>query len=198
MSASVANEADGAGTWSAVRLTEARQVSSLLEQHRDDWPAPEVGVAEQFATLRTSGQVSAALDYLAHALPRLEAVAWAIEMVEAAPATPSPSARHALACARRWWGERSDAHRRAAGDAAEAIGRLVPERFLGQAIYYSGGSIAAPDQPPLWPPENIAARYVSGAIDAAARQSDDPRAFLTRALDLGEEIARRGLQALGR
>lgn len=184
--------------WNAVRLTEARQVAALMGYHADDWPPPEVAVRTRYEELRADAGAAAAVKYLAHALPRLEAVAWAARLLEshARQTVLSPSAHHALNVSLRWLGERSDAHRRAAREAAEAIGKPAAERALGLAIYYSGGSIAAQHQPPLMPPDHVAARYVVSAISQAAYRTEDAEAVFARALSLGEAIARGGLDAL--
>ncbi len=187
-------------TWTAVRLTEARQVAALMGLDRDDQPAPDVSVRRHFDVLRNGGQRFAALDYLGHALPRLEAIAWAARIVADAAAgePPPPRARQALDVALRWLEEPSELHRRAAGDAAEAIPRPVAERLLASAVFYSGGSIAAAGAAPVMPPEHIAARYAVGAIRAVVHRDHDPAEALTRALTLGERIAEQGLAALDR
>ena len=186
--------------WTAVRLTEARQVAALMGVDRDDQPAHDVAARQHFDALRSSGQRSAALDYLGHALPRLEAIAWAARIVgdAAAAEPPSSRARHALDVALRWLEEPSEAHRRAAGEAAEAISRPVAERLLASAIFYSGGLIAAVGAAPIVPPEHVAARYAVGAIRAVAHRGGDSAAAIERALTLGERIAERGLAALDR
>lgn len=197
----MAAEATPAGDgWEAVRLTEARQVLALMGRDRDDRPPAAVGVRERYEELRAAGMPSAAVDYLGHALPRLEAVAWAARVVEdaARAAPPSPRARHAVDVALRWLGDRTDAHRRAAREAADAVGKPVAERFLGLAVFYSGGSIAGPLGPPVPPPEHAAARYAVAAIGDAARRGADAAAAFDRALALGEAVAARGLQALAR
>jgi len=187
------------GEWRAVRLTEARQVHALMGDAPDDWPAAEVGVRDRYRVL-TARSPSAAVQFLAHALPRLEAVAWAARALEDAARhePPSPRARHAMDASLRWLGERSDAHRRAAGAAAENVGKPVAERFLAQAVFYAGGSIAAPDQAPVMPPDHATARYVAAAISQLAHRSPEPTAAFAAALALGEAIATHGLQAVAR
>lgn len=184
--------------WNAVRLTEARQVAALMGHHRDDWPEADLPVRTRYEALRAAGSSAAAIKYLAHALPRLEAVAWAARVLEAqARQTPLvPSARHALDVSLRWLGERSEVHRRAAREAAEAIGKPTPERALGMAIFYSGGSVAGPHQPPVMPPDHVAARYAVQAITGAAYRSETPDAVFADALAVGEAAAVSGMEAL--
>ncbi|EGI55433.1 hypothetical protein SUS17_1801 [Sphingomonas sp. S17] len=186
--------------WDAVRLTEARQVLALMGVDRDEWPPATLSVIAHYDALRAANRRSAALDYLAHALPRLEAIGWAARVVSDAARRdpPPPRRRHALDVALRWLDAPSEEHRRAAGDAADVIPRPVPERLLASAVFFSGGSIAAPGQPAVPPPEHVPARYVAGAIDATCRQASDPAAAFTAALALGEAVAAQGLAAFDR
>lgn len=188
----------GTAGWDGVRLTQARQVAALTGADEDSWPAPEIGVADGFAQLRAAQRMSEALVYLAHALPRLEAVAWAIRLAEDAPAPDSPRVRTALEAARRWRDDQSERNRRAARAAGEEIARPVAERHLCAAVFYSGGSIAPAGHAPLIAPEHVAARYVAAAIADLAQRGDDPTRALEQALDLGEAVARRGMAALAR
>lgn len=186
------------GDWTSVRLTEARQVAALMGHDRDDWPHEGVGVTAHFAALRAAGRRSGAIDYLAHALPRLEMIAWTARVIEDAAhhVELAPAARHALDVSLRWVGQPSEEHRRAAQRAAEAVNRQSPERFLGLAIFYSGGSIATPGLLAVAPPDHAAARYAAIAIGQAAYRSGNPDQLFDRALDLGETVARRGMAAL--
>jgi hypothetical protein len=166
--------------WDAVRLTEARQVLALMGVDRDEWPPATLSVIAHYDALRAANRRSAALDYAARRDP------------------PPPRRRHALDVALRWLDAPSEEHRRAAGDAADVIPRPVPERLLASAVFFSGGSIAAPGQPAVPPPEHVPARYVAGAIDATCRQASDPAAAFTAALALGEAVAAQGLAAFDR
>ncbi|RZM35847.1 MAG: hypothetical protein EOP67_09600 [Sphingomonas sp.] len=193
-------EAQTAGGWGAVRLTEARQVAALMGIDVDDRPSADVPVRTHYDALRAGNRRSAALQYLGHALPRLEAIAWAARIVaDTAAACPPPRrARHALDVALRWLEEPTEVHRRAAGAAAEAISQPVAERLLASAVFFSGGSIVAANASPVVPPDHVAARYAVGAIDDATRRATDPGAALETALILGERIAERGMAALDR
>ncbi len=192
------------GEWRAVRLTEARQVAALMGVDIDDRPPADVAVQPHYAALRAGNRRSAALDYLGHALPRLEAIAWAARIIaDTAAADPPPlptppRVRHALDVALRWLEAPTEAHRRAAGDAAEAISQPVAERLLASAVFFSGGSIAAAYASPINPPDHVAARYAVGAISAATHRATNPVAALETALALGERIAERGMAALDR
>ncbi|PTQ65165.1 hypothetical protein C8J45_10112 [Sphingomonas sp. PP-CE-3G-477] len=189
-----------AQAWGAVRLTEARQVAGLMGVDPDDRPPADVPVQTHYDALRAGNLRSAALQYLGHALPRLEAIAWAARVVaDNAAANPSPPrVRHALDVALRWLDEPTEAHRRAAGEAADAISQPAAERLLASAVFFSGGSIVAANASPVVPPDHVAARYAVGAIDEATRRTADRDAALESALALGERIAEQGMAALDR
>ncbi|MES2054473.1 MAG: hypothetical protein V4564_00920 [Pseudomonadota bacterium] len=183
--------------WATVKLTEARQVAALIGTDEDDWPVASVGVRDRYLALRQAGALATAVEYLGHALPRREAVGWAGRLLdeESRRIDLSRRSRLALDSAMRWIGEPTDAHRHAARDAAEAIGKPVPERFLGLAVFYSGGSVGGAGAP-LTPPPHACTRFAVSAIEQAAYRSPDADAFFRRALDLGERVAERGMAAL--
>lgn len=185
--------------WPTVKLTEARQVATLVGADEDELPPPTVGVRERYRALRDAGLLAAAVEYLGHALPRREAVSWAGRVLddESRRIVLPRRERLALDTALRWIGAPSEPHRHAAHQAAEAIGKPLPERFLALAIFYSGGPVGR-DGTPVPPPAHACARFAVSAIEQAAYRSADSAAFLAGALDLGERVAERGLDALAR
>lgn len=187
-----------AAAWSVVKLTEAHQVEALIGDDPDFRSDPDVAVRAGYDRLRATGRTSAALEYLGHALPRLEAVSWAARIVADAAAArePAPRARQALDKALRWLDDPTEAHRRAAGLAADAAGKLGAEQCLARAVFYSGGSVAPAGAGLLHPPPHACARFAVSAIEQVAYDSDDTAAFLLTALDLGEAVAERGIEAL--
>lgn len=186
--------------WQAVGLGQARQVAQLMQTDEDTWPPATLDVGAGYRALRERDDLPGAIDYLAHALSRADAVAWAAHLLDA-EARAHPLAfrdRLALDTALRWAGEPTDAHRRAAHDAAQAAGARSPERCLGLAVFATGGSIAAPGLPPVQPPPTATPRYVAGAIKQAGHRGGAPETFFARALRLGEAVAERGAAALAK
>jgi len=184
--------------WDQVRWTEARQVAALMRIDEEAWPPAGMTPRAHFHALREAGDRPAAIAHLGHALPRFEALAWSCTVLdrEAAGRTLRPHDRRALDAALRWLGDPGDAWRRAAFDAAEAAGEHAPERLLGLAVFFSGGSISQPDLPPVLPPPETAGAMAAAAVTVAGYRSADPAAALDRALDLGDKIAARGTRAL--
>lgn len=182
--------------WNAVKIAEARQVADLMGA--EDLPEAGHAAADHYASLRTQGRHEEALLFIGHALPRLEVVTWAARLLEAeSHLRPVGMAdRQALDRALRWLGDSDDAARRAAYEAALEADERAPERLLGFAVFFSGGSVSLIDLPPVLPPPEACARCATGAVLLAAQRCDDPTAFVAAALTLAETIAVDGLEAL--
>ena len=106
--------------------------------------------------------------FLAHALPKREAVWWACQCARQAPAADGPPADAALRAAERWVSEPTDEHRRAAHAAAEAAGVGTPAGCAALAAFLSGGSLAPPGIAEVPPAEHLTAAAVAGAVTLAA------------------------------
>lgn len=188
----------GVDAWGRVGWTEARQVVALMEE--DDAVLPDAAVtpAAHFADLRGAGRDDDALAFLGHALPRLEALAWACTVLdgEARGRSLPPADRQALDHALRWLDQPSDAFRRATWRAGQKAHRRAPERALAAAVFFSGGSISEPDLPPVLPTPELAGRYAAGAVRMAALRSERTAEVRARAMDLGTRLAAGGMEAL--
>lgn len=186
------------GDWKSVRMTSAAQVAELMGVDPEALPPADLPVEARYDELRGAGELDEALDYLGHALPRLEALSWAGQLLEGEARSRAlpPLDRQALDHVLRWLGDPDDGRRRAARDAADAAAERSAERLLALAVFMSGGSISLPDLPPVLPPPEACSRLVVGALIRAAYRSDAPDAFLERALARGEAVAARGLIAL--
>jgi hypothetical protein len=184
--------------WNRVKWSEASQVLDLLG---DVEGLPEAGAASPaayFEQLRAAGRLAEAARFLAHALPRLETVAWAARTVRDLPAPPGKSRRVdelALRAALFWVGDPTEHRRQAAFEAAMACDDPSPEQQAALAVFYSGGSIAPPELQPVHAPREGVHRCASGAVLLAAVRSGNMNGALARALDTGAAIAARGLEA---
>lgn len=186
------------GEWTAIKLTGARQVAALMGVARAQLPPEDLAAPDHFAALRANGADADALGFIGHALPRLEAVAWAARLLdeESRTRTLAVENRQTLDRSLRWLDEADEPTRRAAYEAALDADDDAPERLLGFAVFFSGGSISLPDMPPVLPPPEACARCATGAVMLAAHRSGDAKALIARALVLAEGIAERGLSAL--
>jgi hypothetical protein len=184
-------------SWIRVKWTEAGQVARLLEWKDelgvDATVAPEV----YFSRLRAAGRRSDAAFFVGQALPRHETVGWAGRCVrdlgEGLPL--GDLEREALKATLLWTQDPSEARRRTAWTAAQAAPDRSAERLAALAVFFSGGSLAPDDCPPVPTDPKASGRFAAGAVLAAAHRTDDwPRA-LDFALDLAEAIAEKGLAA---
>ncbi|WP_068079667.1 DUF6931 family protein [Novosphingobium rosa] len=185
--------------WRSIHLTQARQVAALMGVTHG-LPAPEMSVRARYEALKAADPVQA-LTFLAHALPRFEAILWAASMLAQAHG-PAPSReQHATRAAiRHWLDQQDDTARRAAYDSAQPLARDLPERSLAGAIFYGGGSIAPLNASPVLPVPGLANRLAALAVIEAAYRSGDAPAFIADALDQAEVVADHGAagQSTGR
>ena len=88
-----------------------------------------------------------AVRFLAHALPKREAVWWACQCArQAYGANPPAPLGPALQAAEKWVIDPSEENRRAAHAASEAAGLGVPAGCAAMAAFFSGGSLGAADR----------------------------------------------------
>lgn len=179
--------------WRTIHLTQARQVAALMGL-TEELPAPEISVRAYYTQLRDR-EPAEALAFIAHALPRFDAIAWASgtvadSLVQEAEALPE---RHAVLIAvGRWSDEQDDRERRAAYIAGQSLHRDMPERSLASAVFYSGGSIAPEGSTPVLPAPGLANRFAAISIIQAAYRCADARAFIANALARAEVVAENG------
>jgi hypothetical protein len=141
------------------------------------------------ATLADQGMHADAVRLLAHLLPKREAVWWAWSCAKAAAGTtPKPEVVAALAATERWITEPTDAHRRAAMDAANEADLATPAGLAGLAVFFSGGSVAPPEAPVTPPGPFLAAKAVSGAVILATVAGGGSASWHRAFLDLGVRV----------
>jgi hypothetical protein len=177
--------------WPIVRWTEAGQLAPSLGLKR--LPADEAALApaDYIALLRRTGRRSQAVHALAAALPRFDAVAWAVGAVRDLAEAEAPDEERAatLRTALLWLQDPSDARRRAARAAADALDDGSAEYLAAMAVFYSGGSIAPEGAEPIPVAKDAAGRFAAAAVMMAATRAADMSGALDRALDWGERVA---------
>jgi hypothetical protein len=162
-----------------------------LEPEAEQLLAPDMSARDFALALAAAGRVTDALAIVAHAMPRREAVWWAWASARRVLVEPAPApVRAALDATERWIAQPTDAHRRAAMQAAEAATFGTPAGAAGLAAFFSGGSIAPAGLPDVHPTEFITARAVAGALLMAGLVGDPAEAparhaaFLQQGLDV--------------
>ena len=159
---------------SRIRFTEATDVYDAfpgleLYAPRPSGPAAPLGHAR---ALLGSPRPSTALAYLAHLLPRREAVWWGGQCVSAALGAEAKDEGLRLALA--WVRDPDETLRREALAFAEASDLKSPTSWLARAVGHSGGSVAALDQPPRPPNPDACALAVNAAVVLAATTAPSP------------------------
>ncbi len=104
-----------------------------------------------------------AMKVLARALPKRQAVEWAIACVKPEAGT-TPEATAALQAAEAWVAQPTEPNRVAAMKAAEADGHDSPGGLAAAAAGWSGGSFVPDSKKPAPPPDHLTAQAVIGAI----------------------------------
>jgi hypothetical protein len=103
--------------------------------------------------------------FLAHSMPKREAVWWACLCTRPERgATLPPPMVAALQAAEAWVADPTDEKRRAAFAAAQAAGSGNPVGLLGVAIFFSGGSLAPAEYQAVPPPEHLTASMAANAV----------------------------------
>jgi hypothetical protein len=150
---------------------------------------------EYLGLLMEAGHLQDAVRFLAHALPKREAVWWAWFCARRAAGTePAPKIKAALDATEKWIAQPTDEHRRAAMKTGEAAEFSTPAGCAGMAAFLSGGSMAPPDLPAVPPAEGVAGKAVSGAVTLAAIAAEPEkapekfRAFLDQGMDVANRI----------
>jgi hypothetical protein len=148
------------------------------------------------------GLLTDAVRFLAHALPRREAVWWACTCARFTlpPAAP-PDVVAALQASEAWVFQSTEENRRAAMEKAEAAGLDTPSAWSAVSVFWSGGSMAPPDAPPVPPAKRLFATAVTSTILLAAVQTEPHladqkyRRFLEAGIDIAQGGSGRPAQA---
>lgn len=177
--------------WPRVKWTKAGQLAPLVGAHADLGGMADLAPPDAFARLREQDQVQA-LHFIAHCLPRLDAVRWAAAGLASMAPTNLASRLTARKAVNRWLAEPSDANRRLAWQAAETAGFDTAEGCACLAVFLSGGSLAPATQEQAVPaPPAAFGQALAGAVLVAAL-NDEPAALpgrLAKALDQAEQLA---------
>lgn len=125
--------------------------------------------------------------FLAHGLPKREAVWWACVCTRT---VADPAMAAALQSAERWAADPSEENRRAAMPAAEKAGFGTPAGCAALGAFFSGGSLGPPNVDPIPPAETLTGDAVAGAMMLAVvlkepeKAPEKYRAFLARGIEV--------------
>jgi len=138
---------------------------------------PEMHPLEFVALLMEKALYPDAVRFIAHALPKREAVWWGwVCARRAAGDNPQPKIKAALDATEKWIAQPSEDNRRGAMAAAQKAELGTAAGCAGLAAFFSGGSLAPPEAPVVPPGEFLTAKAVSGAVIFAAVAKEPERA----------------------
>jgi hypothetical protein len=159
--------------------------------------APDAAAA--LLRLVEAGMMADAARFMAHALPKREAVWWACMCARATEPAPPPADLAAVAAAEAWVRKPEEELRRDAMAKAEAAGFRSPEAWAAVGAFWSGGSMAPANQPVVPPAEHLTGVAVAGAVSLAAvrRAPEQAEATLRRFVRSGLDIAAGGSGRIG-
>ena len=138
---------------------------------------PEMHPLEFVALLMEKALYPDAVRFIAHALPKREAVWWGwVCARRAAGDNPQPKIKASLEATEKWIAQPSEDNRRSAMAAAQKAELGTAAGCAGLAAFFSGGSLAPPEAPVVPPGEFLSAKAVSGAVIFAAVAKEPERA----------------------
>lgn len=156
---------------------------------------PGMHPREYMATLSEKNLYPDAVRFLAHALPKREAVWWGwVCARRAAGSSPAPKIKGALDATEKWIAQPTEENRRAAHEAAKKAEISTAAGCAGLAAFLSGGSLAPPHAPEVPPGEHLTAKAVTGAVIFAAVSSEPEKApekfanYLSQGLEVTTKI----------
>lgn len=150
-------------------------------------------VQELIPRLKEAEQVVEAIQFMAHALPKREAIWWAWSCARHAAGDEPPEViQGCLEATGLWIRDPSDANRRNAYEWAQKADIATAAGCAGAAAFFSGGSMGPPDQPEMLPDEYQAAKTIAGAVLLAAVEvPETAQETMLEYLDKGLEVADR-------
>lgn len=156
---------------------------------------PELHPLDYVAKLMEKQFYPDAVRFVAHALPKREAVWWAwISARRGSGENPPPKIKASLEATERWIAQPTDENRRAAKEAADIAKLGTAAGCAGLAAFFSGDSLAPPDCPAVAPGPYLTAKAVSAAVNLAAMSGEPKQApekfksFVAQGVDVTKRI----------
>ncbi|MCW8327858.1 Twin-arginine translocation pathway signal [Photobacterium sp. SDRW27] len=141
---------------------------------------------------------SDAVIFIAHALPVREAIWWACCCAEQRDDW-NPDEANAIRAAKAWVHTPDETSRRFAEKMAEKAELQTGAGWVAQAAFWSGGSMIAPGEPVVPPPEYLYSHAVAGAVNLTAVMPDglEAKQRYSRYFKIGLNIAQGGNGQIG-
>jgi hypothetical protein len=153
---------------------------------------PEMPATEFIDLLAAKQFHTDAVQFIAHYLPKRQAVWWALTCVKQAGTEFPPEQETALKSAERWIAEPTEENRQATLKAADAADTMTPAGMTALAAYYSDGMPASADPNTNAKAYFMTAKLVSGAVMlSAATDAEQLQARFSGFTGKGIEVVKR-------
>lgn len=171
----------------AIKICNCYKIDDSVKPCLDEKMSPS-----QFLELLLKNQFyPEAVRFLAHGLPKREAVWWAYVCAEQTEKEINqPEIKDALEATKAWVYQPNEETRRIAEKAAEKSELKSAASWAAMAAFWSSGSITPPTSPPVMANEYLTAQAVSGAVMLAAslyhpeKIQDNYRYFLKQGIHI--------------
>jgi len=151
---------------------------------------------EAIDTLNDAKLFNDTVQFIAHALPMVDAINWASIVLEIRENEWDETQIHAINSARNWLKQPNETYRVRANQLADRVGLESAPSWVAKAVFWSGtGSIVAPELPAVMPPAFLYGHAVAAAITVAAAVPQWQEGemgyekFYIKAIGLGIDIA---------
>ena len=162
------------GTLNKISAKKAAEICAVAAAAGRTLPDPgDASPAEYLKKLVSAPALDEAIQFMAFALPKREAVWWACLCARSQVRDSTPAAAlAALTAAEAWVYRPTDETRRAAMERAQATQFDSALIWPAVAAFWSGGSLAPPNLPAVPPPPHLSGVAVCGAVTLAAVQTE--------------------------
>ena len=181
--------------WSRVTARTASEICRRFEMSPEvqTLRLEELSPREFVSVAIEKGHHPDAIRFLAHALPKPEAIRWGWLCARSTSSSPEDrAAAEALEQTEKWLRDPTEENRRTLMAAAQTAGFATPAGAVSLAAFLSGGSLAPPDVAPVPPPEELtgqavaAAGLLSGVFREPQKAVERYREFLAQGVRIAE------------
>ena len=171
----------------AAEIVELFQLQKLITVIPDGQESP-VNFAKR---LLSAEDENASLNFLAYALPKRLSVWWALQCLQSEEGLTSKPDTAILPLIADWVRQPTDALRRQAMAAAEAVEMQTPASWAGVAVFWSHGSLSPAGQPEIPPQPQLCGKAVAAAtmLGAVVKTPEEAPERRRRFVHLADEIA---------
>lgn len=154
-------------------------------------PLDGTPVLEYVERLTSEKRWSDAVAFIAHLLPRREAVWWAIQSVRAAPRSFAQGEENLIVAAENWVKDPSESKRRHALALADGVDMVRPAGWVARAAGWSGGVLAEAGEVRVASQPHMSHAAARSAVLLACSATEDPQAYLSQCVAAGLTLAKK-------